>query len=45
MEIPVPRIGKQGKTVDFLLTAKRDTAEAKRFFDKDMGRTATRTRL
>lgn len=25
---------KQGKTVDFLLTAKRDMAAAKRFFDK-----------
>ena len=28
---------KQGKTVDFLLTAKRDMAAAKRFFDKAMG--------
>ncbi|MES2741674.1 MAG: IS6 family transposase [Pseudomonadota bacterium] len=27
----------QGKTVDFLLTAKRDMAAAKRFFDKAMG--------
>ena len=30
-------VDKQGKTVDFLLTAKRDTAAAKRFFDKAMG--------
>ena len=27
-------VDKQGKTVDFLLTAKRDMAAAKRFFDK-----------
>jgi putative transposase len=27
----------KGKTVDFLLTAKRDIAAAKRFFDKAMG--------
>lgn len=27
---------KEGKTVDFLLTAKRDKAAAKRFFDKAM---------
>jgi putative transposase len=30
-------VDKQGKTVDFLLAAKRDTAAAKRFFDKAMG--------
>src|SRR5471030_1935350 len=30
-------LDKQGKTVDFLLTAKRDMAAAKRFFDKAMG--------
>lgn len=30
-------VDKQGKTVDFLLTAKRDMAVAKRFFDKAMG--------
>ena len=30
-------VDKQGKTVDFLLTAKRDIAAAKRFFDKAMG--------
>ena len=30
-------VDKQGKTVDFLLTAKRDVAAAKRFFDKAMG--------
>jgi putative transposase len=30
-------IDKQGKTVDFLLTAKRNMAAAKRFFDKAMG--------
>ena len=30
-------VDKQGKTVDFLLTGKRDTAAAKRFFDKAMG--------
>ena len=29
-------VDKQGKTVDFLLTAKRDMAAAKRFFDKTM---------
>jgi putative transposase len=27
-------VDKQGKTVEFLLTAKRDMAAAKRFFDK-----------
>lgn len=30
-------VDKQGKTVDFLLTAKRDMAAAKRFFDKAIG--------
>jgi putative transposase len=30
-------VDKQGKTVDFLLTTKRDMAAAKRFFDKAMG--------
>jgi putative transposase len=30
-------VDKQGKTVDFLLTAKRDTTAAKRFFDKAIG--------
>jgi transposase-like protein len=30
-------VDKQGQTVDFLLTAKRDMAAAKRFFDKAMG--------
>ena len=30
-------LDKQGKTVDFLLTAKRDHAAARRFFDKAMG--------
>jgi putative transposase len=30
-------VDKQGKTVDFLLTAKRDMAAEKRFFDKAMG--------
>ena len=30
-------VDKQGKTVDFLLTAKRDMAAAKRFFDTAMG--------
>ena len=30
-------VDKQGKTVDFLLTAKRDMAAAKCFFDKAMG--------
>lgn len=29
-------VDKEGKTVDFLLTAHRDTAAAKRFFDKAM---------
>jgi putative transposase len=30
-------VDKEGKTVDFLLTAKRDRAAAKRFFNKAMG--------
>jgi putative transposase len=30
-------VDRHGKTVDFLLTAKRDMAAAKRFFDKAMG--------
>ena len=30
-------VDRQGKTVDFLLTAKRDMAAGKRFFDKAMG--------
>jgi putative transposase len=30
-------VDKDGKTVDFLLTVKRNTAAAKRFFDKAMG--------
>ena len=30
-------VDKQGKTVDFLLTAKRDLSAAKRFFDNAMG--------
>ena len=30
-------VDKHGKTVDFLLTAKRDMAAAKRFFDKAVG--------
>jgi putative transposase len=30
-------VDKQGKTVDFMLTAKRDMAAAKRFFDKALG--------
>jgi transposase-like protein len=29
-------VDKQGKTIDFLLTARRDMAAAKRFFDKAM---------
>lgn len=29
-----PVVDKQGKTIDFLLTAERDIAAAKRFFDK-----------
>jgi putative transposase len=29
-------VGKEGKTADFLLTAKRDAAAARRFFDKAM---------
>jgi transposase-like protein len=29
-------VDKEGKTMDFLLTAKRDKAAAKRFFDKAM---------
>jgi putative transposase len=34
---PYRAVDKQDKTVDFLLTAKRDIATAKRFFDKAMG--------
>jgi putative transposase len=30
-------VDKHGKTIDFLLTAKRDMAAAKRFFDKSIG--------
>jgi putative transposase len=30
-------VDKEGKTVDFLLTAQRDMAAARRFFDKAMG--------
>ena len=30
-------VDKQGKTVDFLLTAKRDMIAGKRFFEKAMG--------
>ena len=30
-------VDKDGKTIDFLLTVKRDMAAAKRFFDKAMG--------
>jgi len=31
-------VDKQGNTIDFLLTFKRDTKAAKRFFDKAIGR-------
>ncbi len=31
-------VDKQGNTIDFLLTSKRDTKAAKRFFDKAIGR-------
>src|SRR3954453_6566351 len=34
-------VDKQGRTVDFLLTAKRDVAAAKRFFQKAMKRNGT----
>jgi putative transposase len=34
-------VDKQGRTVDFLFTAKRDMAAAKRFFDKAMGANGT----
>jgi transposase-like protein len=34
-------VDKQGRTVDFLLTAKRDVAAAKRFFQKAMNRKGT----
>ena len=30
-------VDKEGRSVDFLLTAKRDMAAARRFFDKAMG--------
>jgi hypothetical protein len=35
-EVSLPRGRQSGKTVDFLLTAKRDRAAALRFFDKAM---------
>ena len=34
-------VDKEGKTIDFLLTAKRDKAAAKRFFDKAMAANGT----
>ena len=34
---PYRAVDKQGKTIDFLLTAKRDKVAAKRFFDKTIG--------
>ena len=34
-------VDKEGKTIDFLLTAKRDKAAAKRFFDKAMAASDT----
>jgi putative transposase len=37
-------VDKHGKTVDFLLTAKRDMAAAKRFLDKARERTAILTK-
>lgn len=37
-------VEKYGKTVNFLWTARRDMAAAKRFFDKDMGANCGRTR-
>jgi transposase-like protein len=37
LEIPYRAVDKHGKTVDFLLTTKRDMAAAKRFLDKAMG--------
>lgn len=37
MAIHYRALDKQGKTVDFLLTAKRDMAAANRFFDKALG--------
>jgi putative transposase len=36
LKIPLSYSGQEGKTIDFLLTAKRDTAAAKRFFNKAM---------
>ena len=38
-------VDKQGKTVDFLLTAKRDIAAAKRFFDKAMAANGSPSKL
>jgi putative transposase len=38
-------VDKQGKTLDFLLTAKRDMAAAKRFFDEAMGSNGDPTKV
>jgi putative transposase len=37
LPLPPPRRRQGGQNVDFFLTAKRDMAAAKRFFDKAMG--------
>jgi transposase-like protein len=38
-------VDKEGKTVDFLLTSKRDIAAARRFFEKAMGENGTPTKI
>lgn len=36
MQVFVPRLDKEGQTIEFMLSAKRDVSAAKRFFKKMM---------